>query len=96
MEIALMEDTVRIQPVAPNTLNGKASEGAMTKERKVVDFGYLPCGELSDLITIWLEYAGDGEMWQEVWRHRQTCRRCAANRRAIEAWKEYQHAMLDL
>ncbi len=45
------------------------------------------CQTMADLITIWLEYCGDGEMYAEVWRHLQACWRCQENKRAIARWR---------
>lgn len=72
-------------------------------EQTVYDFGYVDCAPpagvepkpsdpqyLSMLVKAWVsDYAGDGEMVYEVWRHMENCPRCIANRRAVVKWREW-------
>ena len=60
----------------------------------VRDFGWTLCPDLDALVTVWVEYDWDMDIWrQDLKPHLLTCTRCEANRRAkakYDEWKRQQ------
>jgi len=80
----------------PNTENGKTwvvddQTPTIQPDLTAADFGWLLCPDLDALVTVWVEYHWDMDIWrQDLKPHLLTCTRCEANRQAAAKYREWK------